>query len=192
MSVFVSTRVVLLEIWSRVLLLVVWSCLWDFWGHVFGSFGRHMIDTLGSRVGLCDRQCWKFCVVDMSNISVTLWDGVLGQLVSVVDLKFCELIRSATWSANEIWRLSIATINAPLFRLLVWIDSHCLSDECGEHCELVVYLRWSIERCTIGGRSSSRMHERCSVDICEFFSTLWMWFVYKNDLRVIWYLRISY
>ena len=134
----------------------------------------------------------KFCVVDMSNVSVTLWIGVLGQMVSVVDLKFCELIRSATWSANEIWRLSIATMNAPVFTWLVWIDSHCLPDDCGGHCALVMYLRCSIERCTIGGRSSSRMHERCSVDICEFFSTLWMWFVYENHLRVIWYLRISY
>ena len=48
------------------------------------------------------------------------------------------------------------------------MESHCSPDDCGEHCELVMYLRCSIERCTIGGRSSLRMHERCIVDICEF------------------------
>ena len=123
----------------------------------------------------------KFCVVDMSKLSVTLWHGVLGQLVSVVDLKF-EVIRSATWSANEIWRLSIATMNAPVFTWLLSMESHCLPDDCGEHCVLVMYLRCSIERCTIGGKSSLRMHERCSV-------YLWI-FIRRCDCSL--YTRITY
>ena len=50
------------------------------------------------------------------------------------------------------------------------MESHYLSDDFGEHCELVMCLRCSIERRTIGVGISLRMHELCSVDICEFLS----------------------